>query len=627
MNKAKPSFTWLFYTGFILFLLAYLPLSPTESTKAILKSTTILMGRMGAGLLALRIMVLFPRHPRYVLASICMLVISRFSSYLGGTKNLFCLILIVAASQGADTRLTLKCFLAYLVFNLAAAPVAFTLGWADNVKTHFGQLLGGSFGFDNPNLLAVTLSMTVFLGLYLSRERRWAVIWAICWAGAALCFFLTYCLTWTLLLLVMPAIYLFTRRMKVRPWLPAVLPVMCLLVSIALACFYGPGYGSSTFGSRFSIAALVYEKCGLSLFGQDCGLTGWFHGEYPYNLALDNGYLGLFLRDGVVSGLAGMAFLVHLCYLIGKKSDALLIAIACCIITSGMMEQIPFHIRLSFLPLFYIPLAEEFASSKRGIATSVPIVFAFVAAILAFMPWHPRQATLHPNGTVGEIPCPAGFCPIEYAPDSFSSFVQGLPLAKPDSMLTNYDGTPRDSLERFCYRIVDLPLINENEQCADVCMYLRAEFLYEGNHFRKIHFADTRGKTLRYYFGAARPLFERYLKEVFLWSNTESLRNSMSVQSIGDLIPGDVLVYDTDSRPNEKYGHAVMVAAVAVDTVSAQKAVLLIQGSTPACDIHVVANPDAPDLSPWHLLTESEDSAPVLSVGRATFYAEDLRHF
>ena len=72
-----------------------------------------------------------------------------------------------------------------------------------------------------------------------------------------------------------------------------------------------------------------------------------------------------------------------------------------------------------------------------------------------------------------------------------------------------------------------------------------------------------------------------------------------------------------------------MVAAVAVDTVTRQKAVLLIQGSTPACDIHVVANPAAPDLSPWHLLEASADTtmSPMVTVGSAVFYEEDIRRF
>ena len=101
----------------------------------------------------------------------------------------------------------------------------------------------------------------------------------------------------------------------------------------------------------------------------------------------------------------------------------------------------------------------------------------------------------------------------------------------------------------------------------------------------------------------------------------------MPLRQMEDLVPGDVFVYEKDARLDEKYGHAVMVAAVAADT-SGRKAVLLIQGSTPACDIHVVANPEDLDLSPWFLLQEPEDaSAPVVSVGNATFYAEDIRYF
>ena len=72
-----------------------------------------------------------------------------------------------------------------------------------------------------------------------------------------------------------------------------------------------------------------------------------------------------------------------------------------------------------------------------------------------------------------------------------------------------------------------------------------------------------------------------------------------------------------------------MVAGVAEDPVSGKRAVLLVQGSTPASDLHVVANPDNPALSPWHLLRESGQSpeVPVLEFGQAVYYEDDIRYF
>ena len=631
-KKVQPSLAWLFYAGLFLYLLSGTVYKPTEVTPLAINKFQCVLGEIGVGLLCLRLLTLLFRYPRYTVACLCLMAALKFCHGMAGAGplRLHSIVLVVAASRDADTKQVLKIFLAYLVLFLITVPASYFAGWAGNVVTHLGQNQGGSYGFGNPNTLAAFIAIAIFLGLFLSKERRVAVIWAVCWSAAALTYLLTFCLTQALMLAALPVIYLLSRWTTLRPWLLAALPVLCLAVSTVLAGYYGPGYGSSTFESRFSIPALVYEQYGLSPFGQDVGLRGWFKGVFPNNLALDNGYLYLFLCKGIVIGILAVSFFAHLLFLIGKKGDELLVSVACCIMISGMMEQYPFIINYSFLPLFYIPLVEEYAPARvKTTATVVPFVLASGVALYLFMPWHPQRAVPHPDGTVGDIACPAGFAKAEFDPDSFSGFVEGLPLARPDSVVTGFDGERRDTLAQYGYRVVDFPLIDRNEQCADVCMRLRAEYLYRENRFLKIRFADTRGQTLRYRYGACRPLFYRYLKEVFAWSNTESMCSSMPVRPMEDIVPGDVFVYEKDARPDGKYGHAVMVAAVAIDTVSARKAVLLIQGSTPACDLHVVANLEDPGLSPWHLLPESGEasSAPVLSVGNAVFYAGDLRRF
>ena len=46
--------------------------------------------------------------------------------------------------------------------------------------------------------------------------------------------------------------------------------------------------------------------------------------------------------------------------------------------------------------------------------------------------------------------------------------------------------------------MVDLPLLSNAEQCADVCMRLRAEYLYNTGQYGSIRFQDVNGHTLRY---------------------------------------------------------------------------------------------------------------------------------
>ena len=278
-----------------------------------------------------------------------MLVAFRSSFFLADpvSPKLYDIGLVMAASRGSDLKVNLRIFLAYLALSLIALPASYLLGWAGNLVKHIGSLQGSSFGFKSPNSLAAFIVLAVSVGLYLTKERRWVVVCAICWTAAVLTFLLTLSRSQVLLLVVLPLLHLFLQKFRPKPWLLAALPFACLALSVLLAIHYGPDYGSNTFASRFSIPALVYEKCGLSPFGQDCNLRDWFKGDFPYRLAIDNGYLALFLCRGVFLGIASLVVMAHLLYLIGKKGDALLTAIACCLTVLGMMEGIPFLLKFS----------------------------------------------------------------------------------------------------------------------------------------------------------------------------------------------------------------------------------------------------------------------------------------
>ena len=65
---------WLFYAGFLLLLLSTVPLSPAHPAQSAVVQISRILGRTGGALLALRILFLSPRYPRYVLAIICLLV-------------------------------------------------------------------------------------------------------------------------------------------------------------------------------------------------------------------------------------------------------------------------------------------------------------------------------------------------------------------------------------------------------------------------------------------------------------------------------------------------------------------------------------------------------------------------
>ena len=112
----------------------------------------------------------------------------------------------------------------------------------------------------------------------------------------------------------------------------------------------------------------------------------------------------------------------------------------------------------------------------------------------------------------------------------------------------------------------------------------------------------------------------------------------MHLRQVSDMQPGDVFVYDAKSRPSSHYGHAMLVADMAVNSVTGQKAFLLIQGSTPASSLHLVRNVAQPDVSPWFFLDKknagekscvvTSDSVPAqLDFGVARYFPDELHYF
>ena len=181
-------------------------------------------------------------------------------------------------------------------------------------------------------------------------------------------------------------------------------------------------------------------------------------------------------------------------------------------------------------------------------------------------------------------------------------------------------GTIAD-LQDLNYAVVDLPLLSNAEQCADVCMRLRAEYLYSKGRYSDIHFLNVQGKVLKYSGGESRKEFEDYLRHVFDVANTYSLNQEMSIRKLSNIQPGDVFVYPANSQ---RYGHAIMVADVAQNPETGGKAVMLVEGFMPARSIHILQNWDDSHNSPWFIFDEEGGN---LTFALFEFNATNLKFF
>lgn len=251
-----------------------------------------------------------------------------------------------------------------------------------------------------------------------------------------------------------------------------------------------------------------------------------------------------------------------------------------------------------------------------GILLIAVSVFGYVAWILL------GSKTSNPNNykTIGEIPTPWDYERIKGNDAVYSEFLRSLPLKGRGADVMLYTGG-RSRFQSLNYAVMDIPLLSNAEQCADVCMRLRAEHLFQTGQYSRIRFQNVNGKPLVYGGGSSRKAFERYLRNLYGVASSYSLSREMKTRRLSDMQPGDVFVYP--ARYGQKYGHAVMVVDVAVNK-SGKKAFLLAEGNTPAREIHVMRNFENPFRSPWFMLDEDADNL-ILSVFH--FKASDLKHF
>ena len=222
---------------------------------------------------------------------------------------------------------------------------------------------------------------------------------------------------------------------------------------------------------------------------------------------------------------------------------------------------------------------------------------------------------LYPH-TIGKIPVPQGYTRVTSAAGSFAEWLRNVPLKK-DKTVYLCNGIPKPN-QSAQFAVVDIPVGTKDlQQCADVVMRLRAEYLFVCRQYNNISFTDYAGKNYQWRGTDNRKQFEQYLENVFGWCGSASLEKQLKlVAGIRNLQAGDVFI--KGGFP----GHAMIVADVAVNN-KGEKAFLLVQGYQPAQDIHVVVNPMNTALSPWYKITD----ASVIQTPEWTFYKNQLRRW
>jgi hypothetical protein len=271
------------------------------------------------------------------------------------------------------------------------------------------------------------------------------------------------------------------------------------------------------------------------------------------------------------------------------------------------------------------------------------VAFAVAAAPFAVRgdgtsayPW--QKSAVTDGGTVASrFAAPDGYARVAVAEGGFGGWLRCLPLlpGRPDVLL--HDGRPKGN-QRAHVAVIDMDVGKRDlQQCADAVIRLRAEYLRQAGRDRDVCFRFTNGakaswsrwaegfrprnegnrttweKTAKP--GSGYASFRAYLTSVFRYAGTASLAREL--QPAERVEPGDVFI--EGGFP----GHAVI--AVDVAESPSGRAVLLAQSYMPAQQVHVLANPGDPAMSPWYLY----DPASALETpewrfdsGRAVRFAE-----
>lgn len=246
------------------------------------------------------------------------------------------------------------------------------------------------------------------------------------------------------------------------------------------------------------------------------------------------------------------------------------------------------------------------------------VILAILLIAAAWLWFNLRTSNPWNAKTIGDIPAPIGYTRDNVPDGSETAFLRSLPLKPKGSKVILYTGKEAN-FQWLSAAVVDIPLLSNYEQCADMTMRLRAEWLFSNGRYSDINFQTVNNETLRYRGGASRKALNKYLRKAYGVCNTASVYQETTPRQIKDVRPGDVFVYA--ARKGHKYGHAVIVVDVA--RRGNKIALMLAEGNTPARNCHILRNPN-PLHSPWFFFDGDETTYPLL-----VFYfgKNELRHY
>ncbi|MCK4420605.1 DUF4846 domain-containing protein [candidate division WOR-3 bacterium] len=241
---------------------------------------------------------------------------------------------------------------------------------------------------------------------------------------------------------------------------------------------------------------------------------------------------------------------------------------------------------------------------------------------------------------VNRVKFPDGYKRVSTNPGSFKNWLRYLPLKKGNPPVYLFNGLKKTN-QSVHFAVMDMDVgVKDLQQCADVIIRLRAEYLYSIGKYDSIYFNLTNGDEVmyNYWIRGFRPkvkgnkvkwiknaavdssyaCFREYLNFIFTYAGSYSLCLELNkVEHIEDMEIGDVFI--RGGFP----GHAVIVIDIAMNEKTGEKLFLIAQSYMPAQELHILVNPNDSELNPWYEL----DFGEVLYTPEWIFNSSDLMRF
>ncbi len=275
----------------------------------------------------------------------------------------------------------------------------------------------------------------------------------------------------------------------------------------------------------------------------------------------------------------------------------------------------------------------------RKILFSITIIA--LSCFLLFRYAIAQSAFINTKGNIiGErITCPKNYARLPENEGTFANYLRNLKVKPDGSPVRYYDGTTKFNNNLYA-AVIDMNIGNKNlQQCADVIMHVRAEYLYSSHQETKIHFNFTNGFRADYskwkegyrisitgnttkWVKTARAdnsykTFSEFMDLVYNYCGTLSLSKELIKVKYENMQPGDILI--KGGSP----GHAELIVDMA-ENKAGKKIFLLTQSYMPAQEMQLLTNRGNRDLSPWYELNAAN---PNITTPEWDFTTSQLMRF